>query len=83
MHAIVIIHVEKVIIHVEKVMAIVLFCKNAQQFRALMMILQDTEHDLYDAIPMPCLVFLRHLRSCLLCFFDNPYIPIYFIFLNL
>ena len=32
-----------------------------------------TEHDFYDAIPMPCLMFLRHPRSCLLCFFDNPF----------
>ena len=45
-------------VHVEKVMAIVLLCESAQQFRALMMILQMiilsqvTEHDFYDAIPM-------------------------------
>ena len=48
--------------------------KQFQQYRAFT-ISQDTEHDFYDAIPMPCLVFLRHTKSCFLCFFDNPYIP--------
>ena len=74
-----------VIVHVEKVMAIVLLCESdcAQQFKALMMILQDTEHDFYEAIPMPCLVSLRHPMYCLLRFLDNPYYYIHVFFLSL
>ena len=40
-------------------MALVLqlvLCENAQQFRALMTISQDTEHYFYDAIPMSYLM---------------------------
>ena len=42
-------------IHVEKVMVIVQMCESAQQFRALMMILQYHKTLSYDAIPMPYL----------------------------
>ena len=59
-----------VIVNVEKVMAIVLLCESTRQFRALMMILQyhKTELNFYDAIPIPCFVFLRHPMSCVLFF---------------
>ena len=66
-----------ILVHVEKLMAIVLLCEGAQQFMALMMILQC--HKTLNMISMAsnallqCFVFLRHLRSCLLCFFDNSY----------
>ena len=59
-----------VIVHGGKVMAIVAQCESAQQFRALMIIYTE----FYDAPNALSHVFLRHPRSCLLCFFDNPYI---------
>ena len=42
-----------IMVHVEKAMAIELVCESAQQFRALMMILQYHKTLSYDAIPMP------------------------------
>ena len=43
----------------------------AQQYRALFTISQDTEHDFYDAIPMPYLMYLSETSQVsLLCFFN-------------
>ena len=54
----------------------VVLCESAQRYRALMVILQShrTQNMILRCYPNVSAILLRHTKSCLLCFFNNPYI---------
>ena len=55
----------------------VVLCESAQRYRALMVILQShrTQSMILRCYPNVSAILLRHTKSCLLCFFNNPYFP--------
>ena len=54
----------------------VVLCGSAQRYRALMVILQShrTQNMILRCYPNVSAILRRHTKSCLLCFFNNPYI---------
>ena len=54
----------------------VVLCESAQRYRALMVILQShrTQNMILRCYPNVSAILRRHTKSCLLCFFNNPYI---------
>ena len=52
----------------------VVLCESAQQYRALMVILQS-QNMILRCYSNVSAILRRHTKSCLLCFFNNPYIP--------
>ena len=50
--------------------------ESAQRYRALMVILQShrTQNMILRCYPNVSAILRRHTKSCLLCFFNNPYI---------
>ena len=54
----------------------VVLCESAQRYRALMVILQShrTQNMILRCYPNVSATLRRHIKSCLLCFFNNPYI---------
>ena len=53
-----------------------MLCESAQRYRALMVILQlhRTQNMILRCYPNVSAILQRHTKSCLLCFFNNPYI---------
>ena len=54
----------------------VVLCGSAQRYRALMVFLQShrTQNMILRCYPNVSAILRRHTKSCLLCFFNNPYI---------
>ena len=54
----------------------VVLCGSAQRYRPLMVILQShrTQNMILRCYPNVSAILRRHTKSCLLCFFNNPYI---------
>ena len=58
----------------------VVLCESAQRYRALLVILQShrTQNMILRCYPNVSAILRRHTKSCLLCFFNNPYISPFF-----
>ena len=54
----------------------VVLCESAQRYRALMVILQShtAQNMILRCYPNVSAILWRRTKSCLLCFFNNPYI---------
>ena len=62
--------------HYSTLIHAVVLCESAQQYRVLMVILQShrTQNMILRCYPTVSAILQRHTKSCLLCFFNNPYI---------
>ena len=60
----------------------VVVCESAQRYRALIVILQShrTQNMILRCYPTVSAILQRYTKSCLLCFFNNPYISPYSLF---
>ena len=62
----------------------VVLCESAQRYRALMVILQShgTQNMILRCYLNVSAILRRHIKSCLLCFFNNPYMSPFYLLVS-